>query len=169
MRNEQDVRLTVWCLYHITVPSSEADMTTNSCEKTRSATKRLWRSAESSSIPFRLCPWEALSSWLDLDLLLSTDGLESSFSVTIKKKTVKYVQNNLRCSLGFACESSNCSLLSGLVLKYRKLQQKQQCSRWPYFWVKTSFPINNWSNGSKGICFVHLSSTRCAPSSAWCR
>lgn len=39
-------------------------------------------------LPLRLCPWAFLSSWLDFDLLLSSDGSESSFSVKIK--TVKY-------------------------------------------------------------------------------
>lgn len=35
-------------------------------------------------LPLRLCPWEFFSSWLDLDLLLSSDGSESSFSARIK-------------------------------------------------------------------------------------
>lgn len=34
--------------------------------------------------PFRLWAWAFFSSWLDLDLLLSSEGLDSSFSVTIK-------------------------------------------------------------------------------------
>lgn len=60
-------------------------------------------------IPLRLCAWEELSSWLDFDLLLSIDGLDSSFSVTIK--TVKYSQHSSSYSLGVACESSRCPLL----------------------------------------------------------
>ena len=40
-------------------------------------------------LPLRLCPWLFLSSWLDFDLLLSSDGSESSFSVTIK--TVQFI------------------------------------------------------------------------------
>lgn len=37
--------------------------------------------------PLEFCPWPFFSSWLDFDLLLSSEGSESSFSVT--KKTMK--------------------------------------------------------------------------------
>lgn len=37
--------------------------------------------------PLEFCPWPFLSSWLDFDLLLSSEGSESSFSVT--NKTMK--------------------------------------------------------------------------------
>lgn len=104
------------------------------------------------TLPLLLCPL-SFSSWLALDLLLSSDGSQSSFSETIKTVTycfprcIKYLNHNYKT----------------YVFPQTAAETLHECMDYNHVgtnWIYSSCRLTQWEHD-------YLFSRRCAPSSAW--